>query len=94
MPSGTRINGEFLTTLFDDTPDAVKQFQVHQQTDGSIVLKVIPNIKFQDLEQTLENVKNNLLNAINHEVPIAVEKVDSIPQKGGKLKFIISDYKK
>ena len=94
LPSGTRINGEFLTTLFDDTPDAVKQFQVHQQTDGSIVLKVIPNIKFQDLEQTLENVKNNLLNAINHEVPIAVEKVDSIPQKGGKLKFIISDYKK
>ena len=94
LPSGTRINGEFLTTLFDDTPEAVKQFQVHQQSDGSIILKVVPNASLLDFNKTIENVKNNLLDATNHEVAVVVKKVDSISQKGGKLKFVISDYKK
>ena len=92
LPSGKRLNGEFLTTLFDNTPTAVKQFQVHQLKDASIVIRVIPNENFQDVNACLEIIQRNLENAILHEVPVTLEKVEQIPQRGGKLKFVISDY--
>lgn len=92
LPSKTRLNGEFLTTLFDNTPEAVKQFQVHQLADASIVIRVIPNTSYPALDATLENVRASLAAAIREEVPVSLERVTEIPLRAGKLKFVISDY--
>lgn len=91
LPSGTRINGEFLTTLFDDNPDAVKQFQVHQKKDASIILSVIPNQNKQNVDDILDKVKYRLNEMVHYEVPVSVEIVSTIPQKGGKLRFVVSE---
>ena len=93
LPSKTHLNGEFLTTLFDDTPEAVKQFQVHQLADASIIIRVIPNNTYPHLDETLENVRRNLENAVHKEVAVKLERVTEIPLQKGKMKFVISDYK-
>ncbi len=93
LPSKTRLNGEFLTTLFDNTPEAVRQFQVHQLADASIVIRVIPNNTYPNLDQTLEHVRSNLEKAIHGEVAVTLERVTEIPLQKGKMKFVISDYK-
>ncbi len=92
LPSGARINGEFLTTLFDNTPDAIKQFQVHQLKDASIVIRVVPNHGYLNLEGIMEAVRQNLSQKICNEVPISVEYVDDIPLRLGKMNFIVSEY--
>lgn len=94
LPSGTRLNGEFLTTIFDEHPEAVRQFQVHQFQDGSININVVPSPRVADADGIFEAARSALADACNHEVPVTLNKVDAIPQRGGKLKFIISDIKK
>jgi len=91
LPSGTCVNGEFLTTLFDHQPDAVKQFQVHQNRDHSIEVLVVPNPQYQQLDQVLDGVIHTLRARLNAEVPVRLRKADALPQKNGKLQFITSD---
>lgn len=91
LPSGERVSGEFLTTIFDDTPDAVRQFQVHQKADYSIDILVVPNPGEPDLEKIFSTVVNKLAQDLNRQVPVTLHKVGEIPQKGGKLRFIRSD---
>jgi phenylacetate-coenzyme A ligase PaaK-like adenylate-forming protein len=93
LPSGKRINGEYLTTLFDDFPDSVKQFRVHQNKDYSIVIMVIPNPSWNDLDDTLKTIVNRLNKQISHEVTVTIEKVQDICQTNGKLRFITTDIK-
>ena len=42
LPSGKTINGEFLTTIFDATPDLVYGFRCVQHKDLSITIEYIP----------------------------------------------------
>ena len=92
LPSGARLNGEFLTTLFDDSPTAVKQFQVHQLKDASIVIRVVPNPSYPNLDSKLDIIRNRLVERIHSEVPVSLEKVESIPLQKGKMKYVISEY--
>lgn len=89
--SGVCLSGEYVTTLFDHEPDAVRQFQVHQRPDYSITLRVVPNPGFAGLDRTLEEVRALLVQKTNHEVPVSVEKLDKIPHRAGKLHFVISE---
>ena len=91
LPSHARLNG--LTTIFDNCPEAVRQFQLHQQSDASIVIRVVPNNDYPDLDNALEKVRTAMEMAVRHEVPVIITKVSSIPFQKGKLKFVISDYK-
>jgi len=91
LPSGACVNGEYLTTLFDESPEAVKQFQVYQQKDHSIVIKAVPRERVSELPQLLHAVCDRLSRQVNYEVPVVGRVVDGIAQEGGKLKFVISD---
>ena len=93
LPSGIRLNGEFLTTIFDDHPESVRQFQVHQRQDGAIDISVVPAEGFADADALFEQVRAKLAAACHDEVPVSLQKVSEIPQRGGKLKYIISDIK-
>lgn len=90
-PDGGVISGEFLTTIFDDTPDAVRQFQVHQAADYSITLRVIPNAGFAGLEARLEAARRDLAALAGPAVAVRVESVRDIPQERGKLRFVRSE---
>lgn len=91
LPSGKCISGDYATTIFDDAPDAVKQFQVHQQADYSIKILVVPNSDYPGLEKCLARVTEKIRKVADMEVSVEVEKTSEIPQKGGKLRFVKSD---
>ncbi len=91
LPDGQFVSGEYMTTIFDDAPDAVKQFQVHQKSDYSIELTVIPNVSGNQLDSILNKIIFRLQEDLKKQVPISVRCVNSIAQKGGKLRFIRSD---
>ena len=91
LPDGTAISGDYMTTIFDDVPDAVRQFQVYQKADYSIEILVVPNPSFTGLGKVMEQVKIHMKKAVNDAVPVAVKEVAEIPQKGGKLRFVRSE---
>ena len=91
LPSGKCISGDYLTTIFDDTPDAVRQFQVYQQADYSIQILVVPNSNYPRLEDVLALIRNNMKREVDNQVPVEIQKTHEIPQRGGKLRFIRSD---
>ena len=91
LPSGKCISGDYLTTLFDDQPEAVRQFQVHQKADYAIDIVVTPNPDFPALAEALERVRRTLADRVAGEVAVGMVRVKEIPQKNGKLRFVRSE---
>ncbi len=90
LPGGEVIAGDFLTEIFVKSPQAVRQFQIHQQADYSIVLRCILGSS-PDSRSAVDEVVQELRNIVNDSVPVRLELVDSIPHDGGKIRYIKSD---
>jgi phenylacetate-CoA ligase len=87
---GSSVPGEFLTTIFDDYPEAVSQFQFIQKKDYSLCIKFIPVsdksiITVKNVIFTLEQIWKDKY------VSIDCEEVETIPHDLGKIRFIISE---
>jgi len=91
LPDGKTVSGDYLTTLFDDQPDSVRQFQVHQKADYSIEILVVPDPACADLPTTLAKVQKVLEAKLDGQVRVDVVQTREIVQKGGKLRFVRSD---
>jgi phenylacetate-CoA ligase len=91
LPDGTHVAGDYMTTIFDDFPDAVKQFQVHQYTDYSIEITVVPNLDSADIDNTLAVVRKRFETHIDKKTTVTLSKADDIQQTGGKLRFVESE---
>lgn len=94
LPDGSSMSGEYLTTLFDDFPDAVKAFQVRQASDYSIKLFYVPSGNINQLNHVLEVVRKTLEVKINNQVKLSIQATEQIEHDKGKLRFIISDLKR
>ncbi len=90
LPDGRSISGEFLTTLFDDHPEAVKMFQIYQRADFSITLSCVEGVALQSRE-IIDRAFANLRDRIGEAVPVKLQLVKHIPHDRGKTRFIISD---
>lgn len=97
FPDGSSLAGDFMTTIFDDDPLAVKAFQIIQKADHSIVLRYIPGENISDVQVRVQRVCDTLAslfdNKIRNSVPIRMESVDVLPHDKGKTRFIISEVK-
>jgi len=93
LPSGRCLNGEFMTTLFDRHPDAIKRFHVHQNKDFSIVVKVVPNCCEELMKKILQEIVQDLKHNTFNEVEITTKIVLAIDLIKGKLRFVTSDCK-
>lgn len=91
LPDGTVISGEYLTTIFDDFPDAVTAFQIYQISDYSLVIKVVPNRKFQKFPYVREHVRQTLYQKVYGQVNVTVKIVDEIISDRGKTRFVVSE---
>ena len=91
LPSGRCINGEFVTTLFDQYAFAVKRFHVHQYRDFSIVLSVVPACGDAEMQKILQTVEVGLRASTFNEVKITVQTVPEIKLIKGKLRYITTD---
>jgi len=93
LPDGSSVAGDYMTTLFDDFSDVVKQFQVHQHADYSLEIRVIPAPGMANIDSVLEIVRKRLENNIGGQTTVTITKTSTIPQTGGKLRFVKSDLK-
>lgn len=90
FPNGQSVSGEFWTTLFDDYPEAVEQFQVVQRLDQSLVIKYIPSSSDRT-NAAIEIVSDRVRNLIKKCVPVKFEPVGEIPPDRGKTRFVIKE---
>jgi phenylacetate-CoA ligase len=89
-PSGRRISGDYLTTIFDHAPDAVRQFQVCQSEDYSIELRVVPSPAYPGLQQLLAEVKTAIIARAHGELDVRIIECQSILHDRGKQRYVIS----
>lgn len=92
LPDGKSISGEYLTTIFDDHPEAVAAFQIHQKADLSITLKCVPG-KDPHAKAIIDRALAGLRAQAGGAVLVTLELVDQIPHDRGKTRFIISEAK-
>lgn len=90
LPSGIHVSGESLTTLFDEYPDAIRQFQVVQRKDRSIVVNYVERDSRKACT-VIPMIAASLASLVADEVTVEFVAVDSIPLIKGKLKFIIQE---
>ena len=89
LPSGKTINGEFLTTIFDATPDIARGFRVVQHKDMSITVECIPSAR--DYETEIETIVNDFGEKLGGEVAVKCKFVDAISHDRGKLRFVVRE---
>jgi phenylacetate-CoA ligase len=87
LPDGTAVSGDYLTTLFDDFPEAVRAFQVVQDRDYSISIYVVPN---QNCSDICDIVKRRLGEKTQGQVTVSINIVDELESDRGKLRYVIS----
>lgn len=91
LPNGEVIAGEALAQTFSRVAEAVKQFQVHQLPDYSIVVRVIPRGSSQDDHDRIVSAVDAVRTVVRDAVPVSLEVVSEIPHDGGKIRFVISE---
>ena len=89
LPSGKIINGEYLTTIFDATPDLVHGFRVIQHKDFSITVECIPSSE-HDISR-IESVIRDFSGRIGGEVRVDCKFVKEIAHDRGKLRFVVRE---
>lgn len=89
LPNGQSITGG-LTGLFNDYPDAVRQFQIHQLADYSIVLRYALG-PAPDAESKVAAAAATLSAIVHSSVPVTLERVDHIAHDRGKARVVLSD---
>lgn len=88
---GGFIAGEFLTTLFDDYPLAVAQFQVVQSSDYSVVVRAVPRSGVE-ADQQREDASEYIMNLFSDAgLACRLEFVDEISHDNGKLRYVVSE---
>ena len=91
LPNGSCISGDYLTTVFDDYPDAVRGFQVFQSADGKITIRYVPNPDDPRVRDIIKKVTYEIGKRVNSEVEVNAQALPEIPHDRGKLRFVISE---
>lgn len=87
---GSCVAGDYLTTIFDGDPEAVRSFQIVQSKDYTLCIRYVPLAR--DATRRVEVVANELRNRFaTHKPVITIERVREIPSDRGKTRFIISE---
>ena len=89
LPSGKTINGEFLTTIFDATPELVNGFRVVQHKDLSITVECVPSTK--ECQARIGGIVREFGMNLGDEVSVGCEFVDAIAHDRGKLRFVVRE---
>ncbi|MCX7523028.1 hypothetical protein OSC27_12160 [Microbacterium sp. STN6] len=89
LPSGKVILGG-LTGLYAGANEYVRQFQLHQQADYSIIVRCLLT-EHPDAVEVAEKRLAALRANVDGEVPVSLEIVDEIRPTRGKFRFIMSD---
>lgn len=92
-PQGRALDGSFLTTVFDNHIEYIKNFQFYQSIDYKIILKIVPNKEMPDWKKYINDVVQNLKIKVFFDFVLDLEIKDEIISDRGKTRFIISERK-
>lgn len=92
LPDKSGIAGDFLTTVFDAWPNAVKAFQFVQKKDGRIILNVVPNQNYVDAQKEIEIVHRRMKEIIAGKCSFELQQVAAINHDRGKQRYIIREF--
>ena len=90
LKNGVIISGDYLTTIFDDFVDEVKQFQVVQKSIDHIEIFVVLSNR-SAFEIIKAKVLRRLLYDVKGLVKVSFIEKEFIPHDRGKFKYIISE---
>lgn len=91
LPDGTILAGEYLTTIFDDYTDTIKQFQVVQHKNLNITIRYVRNSANENEEKIISRVNQDLQKRIKGLVVLNFISVEDITHYDGKLKYIVRE---
>ncbi|MEI7831975.1 MAG: hypothetical protein WCJ56_02085 [bacterium] len=91
LPNNDVLCGDFMTTIFDDFPDAVRAFQVIQHRDFGITISYVPNMEYEQRAKEIAMVQKRLVEKIGTQVSISFQPVENIQSDRGKIRYIISE---
>lgn len=86
---GGRVVAGGLSALFNRWPSAVKQFQLHQLSDYTVVLRLVPGDAADDT--VFAAVASEVSRMLGETVAVRVERVDRIEHVGGKARLVLSE---
>jgi len=86
---GGRVVAGGLSVLFNRWPGAVRQFQLRQLADYSVILRVVPGDAADDA--VFAGVASEVSRMLDDSVIVRVERVDRVEHVGGKSRLVISD---
>jgi phenylacetate-CoA ligase len=90
-PDGLYIDGDYLTTVFDNYTEFIDQFQIYQKSDYSVIVYVKLYDKNDETIKIVLTVKQIIEQNVKNKVPVTIEIVDSINDDKGKIRYIISE---
>jgi phenylacetate-CoA ligase len=89
--NGDTISGDYLTTIFDEYPEAIQGFQIHQKEDYSIDFLVIPNNRLPESKKIIENIFRDFRSRLDEKQTVSLIYKRKLMHDGGKTRFVISD---
>lgn len=92
VPIVGKIDGSYLTTVFNNYPNAVKGFQFVQNSIDEIQLLVIPNYKNIDYKTDVNFVLGDLNKKFEGKINLKLLIVDELLIDRGKMKYVIRSF--
>jgi phenylacetate-CoA ligase len=94
LPKGGFISGDYFTTIFDDYPDLINGFQIHQTKDYKININVAILNDNLETQNSLDTIEKVVIEKTKNEVEVSINKLAKIDNSiGGKNRFVICDIK-
>ena len=84
-----KIDGSFLTTIFNDFPESIKGFQFIQDKLDEVKLLVIPNHNDINSKSKINIVVEDLNKYLSYNIKISVILVEELIVDRGKIKYVI-----
>jgi len=89
-PTGRSVTGG-LSGLFGPWPGSVRQFQVHQRADHSIVLRYVPGDDRTRADTVAKAAARALAAMLGDEVAVTAEPVETVEAVAGKARLVVSE---
>jgi len=87
---GKLFHGEYFMYIFEEIKKkdlGVKQFQVIQKSESSLLIKIIPSNNYS--ERTAVLIRKRIIESMGESIKVKFEMVDKIPrEKSGKMRLI------
>ncbi len=90
-PSGIRLDGDYLNSIFDDSTEYIDRFRVHQKADYSVTVYAKVFKRDEATAALLESIRKTLELKAQGEIPVRVEIVETLGDDGGKIRYILSE---